>query len=672
MDIFYLGKQCLAAGLLLAASAYGQSTNLPALYSFDDGQVPAGTVFRGNNPGSGVTNAGGFASSGCLILTRPATGQNYGQWCITNDLASGAAVSSFLVTFKLYMGNGSGNPYIGIPNGGGNGLVFHLGPTPPSQMTGSSTSWGNGLDMTFSSYNQGATCPNGVNIEYNPVSGTFNPGAGTSIATSSFMGYFQTNGAADNFSEAVDVSLGLSNGAINLVCSNALIGNKVVYANQAIPGFVPISPGQIAFTASVGYGAREDAWIDNVSINLNCYSSTGAVTITTQPANQITRAGDPATFTVSAAGAAALAYQWRSNGVALPGATLATYTTPATVTAMNGSLYSATVSNASGGTISGNATLRVLPALGRAVVWNDEFNGATLDTSKWQPQNYLRTPQFSPPGYWVAQDAYVNGLGQLVLRTRYDPSNGHYCSGAVQGSYQRTFGYFEAKVKFPAQQGHWCAFWLFTMSQGSTNVIGGADGCEIDIMEKAWLTDHIQHALHWDGYSGPLAGSAGQQVRNLGMNDGGWHLFALDWTPTNYAFYVDGTLTYSTNAGGVSQVPEYMMLTEEIGNYGTGPDVWGVGSITNAILPDYFLVDYVRVYVVRPTLLCSGLNPDGTLTLILKGNAGYRYVLEGATNLPSSGWASVATLSNATGQVSYTDPNPLAYPFRAYRARLVQ
>src|SRR5690242_19493113 len=78
------------------------------------------------------------------------------------------------------MGHGSGNPYNGIPNGGGNGLVLHLGPTPPSQMTGSSTSWGNGLDVSFSSYDQGG-CPHGVNVEYNPVSGSFTPGSATSV-----------------------------------------------------------------------------------------------------------------------------------------------------------------------------------------------------------------------------------------------------------------------------------------------------------------------------------------------------------------------------------------------------------------------------------------------------------------------------------------------------------
>ena len=38
------------------------------------------------------------------------------------------------------------------------------------------------------------------------------------------------------------------------------------------------------------------------------------------------------------------------------------------------------------------------------------------------------------------------------------------------------------------------------------------------------------------------------------------------------------------------RVPEYIKLTEEIGTWG--------GDISKAVLPDFFTVDYVRVYAV--------------------------------------------------------------------------
>jgi hypothetical protein len=53
-------------------------------------------------------------------------------------------------------------------------------------------------------------------------------------------------------------------------------------------------------------------------------------------------------------------------------------------------------------------------------------------------------------------------------------------------------------------------------------------------------------------------------------------------------FYVDGKEVWRSSAGGVSQVPEFLKLTNEIGNW--------AGDIKKAKLPDYFEVDYVRVY----------------------------------------------------------------------------
>src|SRR5207237_5995748 len=47
--------------------------------------------------------------------------------------------------------------------------------------------------------------------------------------------------------------------------------------------------------------------------------------ITQQPADLAVTAGQPATFTVAASGAAPLAYQWHRGGADIAGATAATY-----------------------------------------------------------------------------------------------------------------------------------------------------------------------------------------------------------------------------------------------------------------------------------------------------------------------------------------------------------
>jgi len=69
--------------------------------------------------------------------------------------------------------------------------------------------------------------------------------------------------------------------------------------------------------------------------------------------------GDTARFKVTATGSPPLQYQWRKNGADIPGATNSSYTTPATVAADNGSLFSVVVSNSGGSVTSNDATLTV-------------------------------------------------------------------------------------------------------------------------------------------------------------------------------------------------------------------------------------------------------------------------------------------------------------------------
>jgi hypothetical protein len=83
--------------------------------------------------------------------------------------------------------------------------------------------------------------------------------------------------------------------------------------------------------------------------------------VTSQPVAPSVSEGVSATFTVAALGAIPLAYQWRANGVNIPGALSASYTKTTTTMADSGIVYSCIVSNSVGSVISGNAILRVNP-----------------------------------------------------------------------------------------------------------------------------------------------------------------------------------------------------------------------------------------------------------------------------------------------------------------------
>lgn len=94
-------------------------------------------------------------------------------------------------------------------------------------------------------------------------------------------------------------------------------------------------------------------------------SPTEAVVITTLPVSQTVPIGDTATFTVAATGTAPLSYQWSENGSPIPGATGASYTTPAVTLGADNSTavdsFQVTVSNAVNSVTSKAVTLTVGP-----------------------------------------------------------------------------------------------------------------------------------------------------------------------------------------------------------------------------------------------------------------------------------------------------------------------
>lgn len=96
-----------------------------------------------------------------------------------------------------------------------------------------------------------------------------------------------------------------------------------------------------------------------LAVAATAFAQTPPVVIVTQPVNRSVTVGTSATFSVTATGIPTLTYQWRKNGVNIVGATAATYSTPATLSADNGSVYSVVVTNPSGPFTSTNATLTV-------------------------------------------------------------------------------------------------------------------------------------------------------------------------------------------------------------------------------------------------------------------------------------------------------------------------
>jgi len=218
---------------------------------------------------------------------------------------------------------------------------------------------------------------------------------------------------------------------------------------------------------------------------------------------------------------------------------------------------------------------------GYKLVWEDDFDGTSLDTSKWK----IRGTGPRRIGYNDPSMVKVEN-GNLLLM--YDIRKDSILAGAVgtEETYMTRYGFYECRARLQRGIGPWAAFWMQSplISAGEDP---GEFGTEIDIFEyfREMGENHLTHCLHW-AY-GPHQQTSGQMDSDLDGLGKGFHTFGLEWTPEKYAFYIDG-MKFHERTGGLSHIDEYMILSMEI------PDM--LESLKNACAPDTFMVDYVKVY----------------------------------------------------------------------------
>jgi hypothetical protein len=216
---------------------------------------------------------------------------------------------------------------------------------------------------------------------------------------------------------------------------------------------------------------------------------------------------------------------------------------------------------------------------------------------------------------WSEEGAELDSKGNLLIKL-YEKNGDYYSSQLQTGrnymdrpgdqygtskfvwpiaeieppKFVHRYGYYEIRCKLPTQEGWWAAFWLQSPEIGST-LDPAESGVEVDIMENFSRDGIISHNIHWNGY-GKNQKSASSGKRQLQATKDGFHTFGLYWSPKGYVFYVDGKISWEIG-GPVSHREQFILLSTECNGYrydGPAPD------LKKAVLPDHFIVDYVRVF----------------------------------------------------------------------------
>ena len=192
-------------------------------------------------------------------------------------------------------------------------------------------------------------------------------------------------------------------------------------------------------------------------------------------------------------------------------------------------------------------------------------------------------------------NAALDGEGHLVVTARreaYDSCS--YTSARLSTAGRREFRYgrIEGRMKLPAGQGLWPAFWLLGANYPS---VGWPDAGEIDIMElRGQEPTTIHGSAHGPGYSGGAALTRRYTPAATRFDDD-FHVFAVEWTSDRIDYYADDERYFTVRRGEVPGAwvfdhPFYIILNVAVG----GAFVGAPGPTTT--FPRAMVVDWVRVY----------------------------------------------------------------------------
>lgn len=246
------------------------------------------------------------------------------------------------------------------------------------------------------------------------------------------------------------------------------------------------------------------------------------------------------------------------------------------------------------------------------LVWSDEFNGDTVDETKWNiidgmanhgaiyNRGAVSIKKDGENSYLAINSKNYETTEKLIEAVGWDQYQDQklkdsvtWSSGRVESKdkFSFQFGRMAVRAKPNDSQGIWPAIWL--LCQDET----GHD--EIDVLEylgqeawDAWTTNHF-------GILDENKASDGIVTKNYEAWCQDFHVFEVEWDPEIIKFFIDGVQVHSTTAGkddgrdGMHTRPMFAILETQVGDGWVGP----VDYTKQETKQDSdYLIDWVRVY----------------------------------------------------------------------------
>jgi hypothetical protein len=209
---------------------------------------------------------------------------------------------------------------------------------------------------------------------------------------------------------------------------------------------------------------------------------------------------------------------------------------------------------------------------GRTLVFDDEFDGTSLNTTSWSRYNSVGN---AGNGLRRPEAISLDGNGHLVITAQM--VNGQLVSGGMSNRLNLTYGYFEFRVRTDPDPTGTMSGVVLTRPQSDNSPIDG----ENDMYETG-ADVNTRNPFH----SYVHYGANNSQYYFAHNADGAqWHTIGMAWSPTAIDIYRDGALVWTvSDVAAIPDVPHHICVQL---------DARFTRTLTAPVTMD---VDYVRIY----------------------------------------------------------------------------
>jgi beta-glucanase (GH16 family)/pimeloyl-ACP methyl ester carboxylesterase len=218
------------------------------------------------------------------------------------------------------------------------------------------------------------------------------------------------------------------------------------------------------------------------------------------------------------------------------------------------------------------------------LIFSDEFDGTSLDTSRW---TYRTGPRL-----WSdqkAENVSVSG-GMLRIALKKEKSGGlDYTAGGIISRDEFSYGYYEARIKLPRGKGWHTSFW--TMRAGDRTAPDRRYQ-EIDVCEQDSV-DPTSYSANFHIYK-PHTSFGYKRITRADLSEG-FHIYGANFTARRVDFYLDGALVHTIDISGVPHSGQNIWLTS------IAAGLHNTDRVDDAALPEAAIFDWVRYYQPQQT-----------------------------------------------------------------------